>query len=418
MNHQGNPFNKGSTSSATRVKPNNRHRQVISLQIHGLLPSFSLQEELVPLIVAMDSRTPFTMILLVLSLLACATGLEDGDGLLGASFLFGDSLVDAGNNNYLTTLSRANLPPNGIDFKPSGGQPTGRFTNGRTIGEQLGQPNFALPFLAPNATGPVILNGVNYASGGGGILNQTGRLFVGRIGMDVQVDFFNVTRKQVDQLLGPAKAKNYIMKDSIFSVTIGSNDFLNNYLLPVVSVAERLVYTPNQFTDSMITNLRSQLTRLYTLDARKFVVANVGPLGCIPYQKSLSGLDEKECAELPNQVVTQYNGKLKDLLAELNDNLPGASFCLANVYDLVMELISNYPKYGFDTASQACCGSGGQYRGLIPCGPTTSLCEDHSKHVFWDPYHPSEAANLILAKELVHGDKYISPMNLYTLRHL
>ncbi|KAK7846085.1 gdsl esterase/lipase [Quercus suber] len=44
----------------------------------------------------------------------------------GASFIFGDSLVDAGNNNYLSTLSKANIQPNGIDFKASGGNPTGR----------------------------------------------------------------------------------------------------------------------------------------------------------------------------------------------------------------------------------------------------------------------------------------------------
>jgi len=42
----------------------------------------------------------------------------------------------------------------------------------------LGQPNYAVPFLAPNATGKTILSGVNYASGGGGIMNATGRIFV------------------------------------------------------------------------------------------------------------------------------------------------------------------------------------------------------------------------------------------------
>jgi len=34
------------------------------------------------------------------------------------------------------------------------------------------------PYLAPTTVGPVILKGVNYASGGGGILNLTGRVFV------------------------------------------------------------------------------------------------------------------------------------------------------------------------------------------------------------------------------------------------
>lgn len=59
----------------------------------------------------------------------------------GALFIFGDSLVDAGNNNYLSTLSKANVIPNGIDFKASGGAPTGRFTNGRTIGDIIGRPS-------------------------------------------------------------------------------------------------------------------------------------------------------------------------------------------------------------------------------------------------------------------------------------
>ncbi|KAK4260046.1 hypothetical protein QN277_003218 [Acacia crassicarpa] len=344
------------------------------------------------------------------------------DGL-GASFIFGDSLVDAGNNNYLSTLSKANIAPNGIDFKASGGTPTGRYTNGRTIGdivgEELGQPNYAVPFLAPNATGKALLYGVNYASGGGGILNATGRIFVNRIGMDVQIDYFSITRKEIDKLLGKAKAREYIMKKSIFSITVGANDFLNNYLLPVLSIGARISQSPDSFIDDMITHFRSQLTRLYQLDARKFVIGNVGPIGCIPYQKTINQVNEDECVDLPNKLALQYNARLKDLLAELTDNLPGATFVHANVYDLVSDVIKNYKNHGFVTASKACCGNGGQFAGIIPCGPTSSMCSDRDKHVFWDPYHPSEAANLILAKQLLDGDnRSISPMNLRQLRDL
>jgi len=42
----------------------------------------------------------------------------------------------------------------------------------------LGQADYSPPFLAPNTTGGAILNGVNYASGGAGILNATGKIFV------------------------------------------------------------------------------------------------------------------------------------------------------------------------------------------------------------------------------------------------
>ncbi|KAF7136318.1 hypothetical protein RHSIM_Rhsim08G0106500 [Rhododendron simsii] len=349
--------------------------------------------------------------------------LKGDDRGLGASFIFGDSLVDAGNNNYLQTLSRANVAPNGIDFLASGGSPTGRYTNGRTIGdiigEELGQPHYAVPFLAPNSSGQAILHGVNYASGGGGIMNATGRIFVNRLSMDIQVDYFAITRSQIDKLLGKSQARDYIMKKSIFSITIGSNDFLNNYLLPVLSIGARISQTPDAFIDDLINHLRGQLTRLYQLDARKFIVGNVGPLGCIPYQKTLNQLTEDECVALPNKLALQYNSRLKDLLTELNENLSGATFVHANVYDLVMELIQNYAKYGFATASRACCGNGGQFAGIVPCGPSSSLCKDRDKHVFWDPYHPSQAANIIIAKQLLQGDpKYVSPVNLKQLRDL
>ncbi|KAL5714442.1 hypothetical protein ACHQM5_016405 [Ranunculus cassubicifolius] len=342
---------------------------------------------------------------------------------LGASFIFGDSLVDAGNNNFLSTLSKANIRPNGIDFKSNGGKPNGRFTNGRTIGdivgELLGQPNYALPFLDPNCKGKAILTGVNYASGGAGIMNQTGRIFVNRVSMDIQVDFFNTTRSELDGVLGASKAKEYLMKKSMFSVTVGSNDFLNNYLLPVLSIPERISENPDTFIDNLINSLRGQLTRLYKLDARKFVIGNVGPLGCIPYQKQINGVNKDECVALPNKLALQYNGRLKDLLKELNTNLPGSIFVHANVYDLVLDLMTNYAKYGFKTASIACCGNGGQYQGIIPCGPASSMCEDRSKYVFWDPYHPSEAANVIIARKLVDGGiNDISPVNLRKLKDM
>ena len=53
------------------------------------------------------------------------------ESLFPAFFIFGDSLVDCGNNDYITlSLAKANLLPNGIDF-PSRFA-TGRFCNGKT----------------------------------------------------------------------------------------------------------------------------------------------------------------------------------------------------------------------------------------------------------------------------------------------
>ena len=82
------------------------------------------------------------------------------------------------------------------------------------------------------------------------------------------------------------------------------------------------------------------------MDGRKFVVGNVGPIGCIPYQKTINQLNEDECVDLANKLALQYNAKLKDLLSSLNKDLPSSTFVYANVYDLVMDLIVNYDNYG------------------------------------------------------------------------
>lgn len=58
-------------------------------------------------------------------------------------FIFGDSLLDNGNNNFLPTL-RVNYLPYGIDY-PTG--PTGRFCNGRTPVDVLGLASLSLSLI-------------------------------------------------------------------------------------------------------------------------------------------------------------------------------------------------------------------------------------------------------------------------------
>ncbi|KAH9311844.1 hypothetical protein KI387_026879, partial [Taxus chinensis] len=289
------------------------------------------------------------VVVVVLAAWGCeaATGAA-GRGSLSASFVFGDSLVDAGNNNYLATLSKANIRPNGCDFKPSNGQPTGRYSNGRIIpdiiADELGQSAYSPPFLAPSTKGSAILHGVNYASGGSGILNSTGSLFGGRLSLPVQIDNFEETRKELRSMLGERGAKELIGK-SIFSVTMGANDFINNYLVPFASTVQRIIVSEESFIDQVMSTFERELRRLYALDARRIVVANIGPIGCIPYQRMINRLDDKECAMLPNQMALQFNKQLKDLILQLNANLTNATFVYANTYDMVEDVIKNYAKY-------------------------------------------------------------------------
>ena len=53
-----------------------------------------------------------------------------------ALFVFGDSIVDPGNNNAIMTTVRCNFAPYGQDFP--GHNATGRFSNGKVPGDILG----------------------------------------------------------------------------------------------------------------------------------------------------------------------------------------------------------------------------------------------------------------------------------------
>ena len=55
---------------------------------------------------------------------------------ISAFYVFGDSTVDAGNNNYIITAFKSNFPPYGRDFPNH--VPTGRFTNGKLATDYIG----------------------------------------------------------------------------------------------------------------------------------------------------------------------------------------------------------------------------------------------------------------------------------------
>ncbi|KAL5831401.1 hypothetical protein ACOSQ3_016823 [Xanthoceras sorbifolium] len=345
------------------------------------------------------------------------------------SFVFGDSLVDAGNNDYLFTLSKADSPPYGIDFKPSHGQPTGRFTNGRTIsdiiGQSLGAKSFPPPYLAPNTQADAIVKGINYASGASGILDETGFLFIGRIRLREQVDNFEQSRKYMVNVMGENRTRD-LLKKAIFSLTIGSNDVLN-YIqpsIPFLGGGDHRV-SKTTFQDFMVSNLTIQLKRLHKLGARKFVVVGVGPLGCIPFVRAINLLPRGECSIKVNQIIQGYNQKLSQQLNRLNQKMgPEAIFVYANSYDIFTSIIINHHQYGFENANKPCCGG---YFPPFVCfmrhnantsssSTSSGLCEDRSKYVFWDAYHPTEAANLIISNKLLYGDKTISfPINVREL---
>jgi hypothetical protein len=91
----------------------------------------------------------------------------------------------------------------------------------------------------------------------------------------------------------------------------------------------------------------SSMKRLNELGARKFVVSDVGPLGCIPYVRALEFMPAGECSASANRVTEGYNKKLKRMVERMNQETgPESKFVYTNTYDIVMEIIQNYRQYG------------------------------------------------------------------------
>ncbi|XXG67682.1 hypothetical protein AAC387_Pa06g0966 [Persea americana] len=325
-----------------------------------------------------------------------------------AMFIFGDSLSDPGNNNNLLSLAKANYFPNGIDFAEG---VTGRFCNGRTIADFLGN-ELGLPLIPPfnnwKTKGLKLLHGVNYASAASGILDDTGRQFGLVWTMNKQIKNFRRTLKQLSPLVKRKGGVAEFVAESLILVCTGSNDYLFNYLDPISDV--RFKYTLDQFQDLLIQEYTSQLKELHKLGGREFLVVGLGPLGCIPHAIGNHRKNRSKCVDEINEMASQFNLKLQMVVEELNTNLTRLGFRFFDAYGATMEIINNPSTYGFEHTNKGCC-VGIMDRIQLFCPPLLPFnCINRTLYVFWDPYHPTEAFNAIIAKKMSqHVQKVQTP---------
>ncbi|KAL0328933.1 UNVERIFIED_CONTAM: GDSL esterase/lipase [Sesamum calycinum] len=317
-------------------------------------------------------------------------------------FIFGDSLVDNGNNNNIQSLAKANYLPYGIDF-PRG--PTGRFSNGKTtvdvVAQLLGFDDYIPPYA--RARGQEVLKGVNYASAAAGIRPETGQQLGGRIYFAGQVNNYKNTVAQVVSLLGGEDAAATYLSKCIYSVGVGSNDYLNNYFMPLIYSTSRR-YSPEQYATLLIQEYGQQLRNLYNYGARKFALVGVGQIGCSPNALAQNSPDGSTCVQRINDANRIFNSKLKALVDDFNRNATDAKFIYIDAYGIFQDLIDNPSSFGFRVKNAGCCGVG-RNNGQITCLPLQTPCRNRNEYLFWDAFHPTEAANVIVGRRSYSAQK-------------
>ncbi|KAF7071096.1 hypothetical protein CFC21_076504 [Triticum aestivum] len=350
----------------------------------------------------------------VLLLLACCWLCEAGAGLAPALYVLGDSQADAGTNNHLVTVLRADHPHNGVDYP--GCKATGRFSNGKNfvdfLAEHLKLPSSPPPYLsicnAPSSNS-IYLTGVNFASGGAGVSNQTNQ---GQcISFDHQIDHhFSKVNASLVQQLGQAQASAHLSR-SIFAVAIGGNDILN-YVRP--SLVNQVLspcpptQSPDEFVASLALSLQDQLQRLYKLGMRRMFIIGAAPLGCCPVLRG-----KEECDALANYMSSQYNIKVASLLRDMSDKYPDMLYSLFDPSIAMLDYFQRPEANGYSVVDAACCGLGGEKNAMFSCTPASSLCNNRTNHVFWDFVHPTEITAQKLTAVAFHGSApFVTPRNV------
>ncbi|CDY41727.1 BnaA09g15550D [Brassica napus] len=294
-----------------------------------------------------------------------------------ALIVFGDSIMDTGNNNRLPTLLKCNFPPYGKDFP--GGLATGRFSDGRVpsdlIAEKLGIAKSLPAFMNPNLKPQDLLKGVTFASGGTGYDPLTAKI-MSVISVWDQLTYFKRYISTIKQHFGEKKAQD-ILDHSFFVVCSSSNDLAHTFMAQSHKY-DRTSY-PNFLADSAVKFVRE----LHKLGAKKIGVFSAVPVGCVPLQRTVFG-----------GMFTRGYKELDGVILYID------------VYDTLYDMIQHPSKYGFEVADRGCCGRGSLAISYMCNSLNPFTCSNSSAYIFWDSYHPTERAYQVIVDNLL--DKYLS----------
>ncbi|XP_044489324.1 GDSL esterase/lipase At5g03820-like [Mangifera indica] len=330
--------------------------------------------------------------------LAMVITFANGQPVVPALIIFGDSIVDVGNNNNLNTLIKANFPPYGRDFVTH--RPTGRFCNGKLAtdftAEFLGFTTYPPAYLSQEAQGNRLLRGVNFASGASGLSDTTAQLY-NTISLTQQLRYYGEYQTKIVNLVGKEKA-NSIISGAIHLLSAGTSDFIQNYYInPLIN----RIYSPARFSDLLMNSYSAFVEDLYGLGVRRLGVTNLPPIGCLPAAITVYGAGSNQCVARLNQDATSFNVKLNNTSQSLINKLPSLKLVVFDVYQPLLDMINSPSDSGFFESRRACCGTGTLETSVLCNSRSIGTCSNATNYVFWDGFHPSEAANKVLAGDLL-----------------
>uniref|UniRef100_A0ACD5W7E9 Uncharacterized protein n=1 Tax=Avena sativa TaxID=4498 RepID=A0ACD5W7E9_AVESA len=305
------------------------------------------------------------VLLLLAAILQLLVASGEAEPMVPAMVIFGDSMVDVGNNNYLDSIGKANAPPYGRDFKDH--VATGRYCNGKLpidiIAERLGFSSYPAAYLSPQASGQNLLTGVNLASGGSGFYDDAP--FKSQyITLTQQLKYFGEYRSKLAVVAGSSDKAQSIISDALYIICTGANDFhLNYYINPVLLST----LTFDEYCDRVIGIFKNTISELYDAGARRIGVLTVPPMGCYPLAITLAGLGTDQCVPWLNINAQMFNGKMSAAVDALSERYHGLKIAHLDIYTPISGLVASPGSHGFTEARRGCCGTGTFEFGVMDC---------------------------------------------------
>lgn len=159
-----------------------------------------------------------------------------------------------------------------------------------------------------------------------------------------EVEYYKEYQTKLKAYLGETKA-NSIISEALYIISLGTNDFLENYYtLP----STRSKYTVDQYQDFLVGTAESFVKEIYALGARKMSFTGLPPMGCLPLERATNLVNGNgdACMESYNLVALHFNDKLNGLVKKMNGEMPGVTVVFSNPYAVLAQIIKKPSMFG------------------------------------------------------------------------
>lgn len=330
-------------------------------------------------------------------------------------FVFGDSYVDTGNNNFTVQAWKF---PYGETFP---GFPTGRYSDGLVF------TDFLASFMGLRSPMPYeqwnhlskrrVRSGMNFPHGGAGVFNTYHKV----PNVTTQINIFK-------QYIIDGVYNKHDLDKSMALVALSGNDYQQYIIDGGTDEGFRA------FVMKVLDQLELNLREIGKIGVKKVVMLNLEPLGCLPNKAVF--LSYEKCDQHANNETVFHNMLLQQIVQRLNNETIDSPFQILDLYSAFLSVINKQGGEGYSGITKKAGFKFGNPL-LKPCFIATSaeylcgsvdangvklytLCENPNDSLFWDLYHPTQSGWQEIFTSLTPSFdevmQYNSQLNIYPRR--